>query len=318
MVLFVALTFVPDYYCPDWSDYKVIDIETYSPMMSIITIRTTTPDAKWWQEGRSLEIDTRRFRSLWKRGPWTLMLSDHMGKFPRMYGNVASYTPLPPLKGQSPAKVRILVHMEEDDDAATKLVNEKASKKGAFIRMASQPWIWTKHHARIPNDIQQAVIFASGPTGIAPMLQTIHTLLEARKGDGIVRRTPDIHVVWFRHNPKPAVVDADGSSQSHNQSTADEIAGRELERLHLLHPDRLVVESIDAENMFIHGQAVNAIESSRQSSKLLLISGSTSLSEYLSGYREGRSHHEDGPSILTKATQAGWRILDFSATKVCN
>jgi hypothetical protein len=52
--------------------------------------------------------------------------------------------------------------------------------------------------------------------------------------------------------------------------------------------------------------------------KLLIISGSRSFAESLSGENEGRSFTEDGPTILTKAEQAGWKILDLSKIKVCN
>jgi NAD(P)H-flavin reductase len=39
--------------------------------------------------------------------------------------------------------------------------------------------------ALIPSDVKQVVLLVSGVTGMAPMLQMIHTLLEARRGDGV-------------------------------------------------------------------------------------------------------------------------------------
>jgi hypothetical protein len=94
----------------------------------------------------------------------------------------------------------------------------------------------------------------------------------------------------------------------------------------LLHPDNLVIESVDVGSTLAQGTEV--LESAPQRHlkivktskvpKLLIISGSRSFADSLAGENEGRSFTEDGPSILTKAERAGWKILDLSTMKVCN
>jgi hypothetical protein len=185
--------------------------------------------------------------------------------------------------------------------------------------------LWIGYSALIPKDVQQVMLFASGVTGIAPMLQTINTLLEVRRGDGIDGQRPEIHVVWFKQNPEH--VDENGMAPSYatslEASTADKIASAELESFRLLHPDKLVIESVEVGSAFTQGTEV--LESLPQrrlktakTPKLLIISGSRSFAESLARENEGRSFTEDGPTILTKAEQAGWKILDLSTMKVCN
>jgi hypothetical protein len=117
---------------------------------------------------------------------------------------------------------------------------------------------WFGYWEYIQKDVQQVVLLASGVTGIAPMLQTIHTLLEARRGDGIERRTLDIHVVWFKQNQEH--VNENGMAPSYAKSleasTTDKIASAELERFRLLHPDKLVIESVDVDSTFAQGTQV--------------------------------------------------------------
>jgi hypothetical protein len=117
---------------------------------------------------------------------------------------------------------------------------------------------WIVYWEFIPKDVQQVVLFASGVTGIAPMLQTIRTLLEARRGDGIERGTPEIYVVWFKQNQEH--VDENGMAPFYATSleafTADELASAELERFHLLHPDKLVIESVDVGSTFANGTQI--------------------------------------------------------------
>ncbi|CZR62672.1 uncharacterized protein PAC_12569 [Phialocephala subalpina] len=317
---------------------------THSAKISIITVRTSKPESEvFLGPTTALELDARQWQRAWKEGIWTFQVSDYTKRFPRIFGNVSSYTPLPPLDGQDPGYIRLLVHRQEDDDVETDAVHEKVSQRGSLIRMARPKWFG--YVAPIPKDVQQVILFASGVTGIAPMLQTIHTLLEARRGDGIEGRTPKIHVVWFKQNL--GRVHGNGMAPSYETSfeasAVDRIASAELERLRLVRPDKLVIEPVDVGSTF--AQVAKFIESAPRtrrkltflqrlgtwlqrplslgsfktvdSARLLLISGSRGFAESLSGYSEGRSYTEDEPSILTKAEQAGWRILDLSTMQVC-
>jgi hypothetical protein len=221
-----------------WKEYQVVAKESYSETISIVTVRESNSDL----EGALLSADQRREqradqrreqqeRGVWKDGIWTLQVSDYIKRFPRIYGNISPYTPLPPLDGQDHAYRRLLVHTED-------AVDKKLSARGSLIRMARPFWIG--YSASIPKDVQQVVLFASGVTGIAPMLQTIHTLLEARRGDGIDGQRPEIHVVWFKQNPEHVNESkmAPSYATSLEASTADKIASAELERFRLLHPDK--------------------------------------------------------------------------------
>ena len=271
---------------------------------------------------------------VWKHGIWTLLVSDYTKLFPRIFGHSALYTPLPPLPIQEPGLLRLLVHRQ--DDASTDPVYEKTSKTGSLLRIAHILSTWRKYKMYIPEELQQVVVIANGIAGIAPMLQTIHTLLEVRRGDGLESRRPNLHVVWCRETVYGEKEDemAQLSTKLIEDSAADEIASAELERLRLLHPANLVIESVDVGSTF--PQAAKVVESpSRRrrlapridiplnhlisrlnpfgkggSDKLLLISGSRQFAESLSGFNDDRA------SILAKAKEAGWEILDLSKTRV--
>jgi len=72
-------------------------------------------------------------RKKWKEGPWAVMISDSMKRFPRIWGHLSLYTPLPPLDDQDPGYLRLLVHRQEDDDVTTDAVHEKLSSKASRI-----------------------------------------------------------------------------------------------------------------------------------------------------------------------------------------
>jgi len=65
-----------------------------------------------------------------------------------------------------------------------------------LIRIAQPDW--TGYVALIPSDVKQVVLPVTSVTGMAPMLQTIYSLLEERRGDGIGEkelRRLELHVV---------------------------------------------------------------------------------------------------------------------------
>ena len=173
---------------------------------------------------------------------WVIQATYYTKFFPRFLGNVSTYTPLPPIEGQDPASLRVLVHKREDSGAAAYAVDSKLSTNGTPVRISHLSR--GKHRVRISDDVRQVIVCASGVTGIAPMLRTIHTLLETRRGDGIKSRRPDIFVVWFKQSQDLA--DESGMASAWNDSlegsTADKIASAELERLRVGHPDKLAVE----------------------------------------------------------------------------
>lgn len=64
---------------------------------------------------------------------------------------------------------------------------------------------------------------------------------------------------------------------------------------------------------FVRFEAFQNVDSPR----LFLISGSRRFADSLSGSGAGRDFEEDGPNILQRAEQAGWRIWDLSKIEVC-
>jgi len=161
----------------------------------------------------------------------------------------------------------VFVHKENDDFAPKEQVNRTVSWKGAAIRATKPPW--TGHVAHLPEDKQRVVVLASVATGIAPALQTKHTFLDARKGDGITLSIPEIHVVWFNQeriqktktsNPIFSLLPL-----STELTPVDQLATDELERMRELHLGQLVVERIDIGGTFEHERGV--INSRRQLSR---------------------------------------------------
>ena len=128
--------------------------------------------------------------------------------------------------------------------------------------------------ALIPSDVKQVVLLVSGVTGMAPMSQTLHTLLEERRGDGIGEkelRRLELHVVWFEQNLER--VDTQEMSSPYAPSTSLEVstACAELERLSRLHLNKLVVEPVDAGSTFAQGSRVIESVSQQRRSKLTFL-----------------------------------------------
>jgi hypothetical protein len=342
LLTWLLFSLVFSYYYPEFlGAYQVITAERYSDSLSIVTIRTTEA-LPWFARlfgGDALKIIAKRWQYASEKGIWTVYIADSEQKLPRIRSSISSHTPLPPIAGQKPSVLRVLVHREQNDNEETNAVNDRLLTEGALIRIARLRCC--QQTASIPKEAQKVVLFASGVTGIAPMLQTIHTILGVRKGDDISGRTPDIHVVWLKESP--AASDCDEYSPSGiaslKPSTADDIACQELDRLRLAHSDKLTVELVEAGSSFAVGthvlqsapehrptwlQRLNARAQwlpdhpwTVDSSKLLLFCGPTSLSEHLFG-NERQSYTEDGPNIVARAKKGGWRVMDLSATKVCN
>ena len=84
--------------------------------------------------------------------------------------------------------------------------------------------------ALIPKGVKQVVLLVTSVKGMAPMLQMIYTLLEARR-----RRLRPMH-------------------RQHRSRFRPPYA--ELERLSKLHPDKLVVEPVDVGGTFAQGARV--------------------------------------------------------------
>ena len=231
------------------------------------------------------------------------------------------------------------MHRQHDEDAVKDAVHEKLSKNGALIRMVLPQWIGFV--APIPKDSRRVVILASGVKGIAPMLQTIHTLLEVRRGDGILGGRPEVHVVWFNQNLERVDENkmAPSNRASFEASTANKIATAELERLRLAYPDKLVIGTIDVGNTFAQGAMIIKSASKHchkpplperwsmwaswsslkntDRENLLFIFGSRDFADSLSGYNEGQSDTKNGSSIITTAEQAGWKILNLAKMEAC-
>ena len=159
----------------------------------------------------------------------------------------------------------------------------------------------------------------------------IHTLLDARRGDGIFEgRTLEIHVVWFKQNTEPVegIGMVPSSATSFMASTADKLASIELERLGFVHPDKLVFEPVDVGSTF--AEAAKIIESASpqqprkrtflqrfndwrplqsigtsnvDSTRLLFISGSRGLARFLSDNKEGQSFKRTKRVFLVKQSK---------------
>ncbi|TVY55721.1 hypothetical protein LSUE1_G010390, partial [Lachnellula suecica] len=321
------ISFWIDYYYFFWVEYEVVGTEKLSPAISITTVRPSGKKPLLW----FLSMSYGRERTEWRYGVWFQWATDYMKSFPRIFGHRLSYTPLPPIEGQDPTHIRILVHREDHDDITTDGMQKKMSTPGALIRIGSPHG----NTVRMPEGLQQVVILASGVMGIAPVLQTIHTLLEARKDKNIGKPRPMIHVVWFKTlNP----VDENGRTSNRAPpseiSVVDQLASAELERLRSLHSDHLVVEPVEVSRTFEPG--VTVIESTQErpeqaflhplstdpswgpSNKLFLISGSSNFAKFMSSHKEGWSYTEHGVNIDDESKRTGWGVLDLSASEVCN
>ncbi|PVH72720.1 hypothetical protein DL98DRAFT_520343 [Cadophora sp. DSE1049] len=323
---------VQDYYFPPWTAHQVIAKETYSESTSIITVEMR-PQGPW--NDTRIKNHASSLQSAHKSGVWNLQVSDYTKMFPNLCGSVTLCAPLPPVEGQDHATIRFLVHRGDDDDPSAAAVHKKASQQGASINTSRG------YEVIIPENMKQVVLFANGWKGIAPMLQITYTLLQAR-ADGVTKsRRPEIHVIWTKEKTGTGDEIDPFLKQAAPAETSlvDTIALSELEKLRLLHSDKLFIETVDPGSESL--QSLNFLESTdgqikpptilqrllammrleivvknHNSNRLVVISGASDFSRSLNGIKLEENLVADRPSIIDKAEQAGWRIMDLSKRKV--
>ena len=183
----------------------------------------------------------------------------------------------------------------------------------------------------LPQDVTN-VVFLAGGTGIAPALQVVHTLLEARNHrqsyHGELQK-PKIHIVWAsrrREDCRGGI----GSIESTAWERDPETLGgppspivKELQNLQLKHPNHLHVDYlVDEEGTFLDRKKISqltrtnsevtaGVVTTRIDSKLIFVSGPEGFVNYFAGpkvWEGGKEGQGSLDGVLGRMTLRGWRV----------
>ncbi|KAI1008049.1 hypothetical protein K3495_g194 [Podosphaera aphanis] len=184
---------------------------------------------------RAHETESDPYRWCWEQGIWSVEVRQPELQIAR------SYTPLPPLPGQTVGHLRFLIRKEPGGELSGYLHRLPV---GAMIDLRGP-------HQEVPihNSVNE-VLFLAGGTGIAPALQVAHTLLETR----LMQEThPRMHIIWAnrrREDCHNGTLARNGLGRESSGNTHPIV--NELERLQKSFPRCVSVEYlVDEEGTFL-------------------------------------------------------------------
>jgi ferredoxin-NADP reductase len=290
-----------NYFNPEFSTFKVVAKQNLSPSNSIITLR---PD-------KSGEV--KDFSKEWQSGLWSVAIKQPVLSISRLY------QPLPPMDNDQTDCLRFLVHDTTDDG-----VSNYISKLWARAEIRSRK---TRIDLEIPADVEKVVFLASGVPAIAPALQLIYTLLQARKQKDLTT----VHLVWAigkeeREEP-PTILDNlflfSGVPQNPVPSASKNIIAKELKKLQQKYPNHLSIELVDENSTYFDEAKLAQLTSieataqqpSTQGSKMLFISGSQEWVATLAGPEnrdDSNEHNGRTGAVLDNVDLSAWKVYRLS------
>ena len=259
---------------------------------------------------------------IWKKGIWSVEFKQPQLQIAR------SYTPLPPSLPQlqtTPNRMktdclRFLIRYYGYGEVSNYL-KKLASQEPLDIRGPHLEY-------ELPSDIAEILFLAAG-TGIAPALQTIHTLFEARQAP--TSALPKVHIAWANRTRQDCVGGVSDRTQSREWSwgkraqpvVPDDLSRPQnplvqwIARMRKEYPNHISVDYfVDDEHTFIDENALRyslrSIHShERQVKKLILISGPDGFTKYLAGPKEWQNGQETQGylgGLLGKLNTRGWDV----------
>ncbi|RKF65238.1 Cytochrome c mitochondrial import factor CYC2 [Golovinomyces cichoracearum] len=255
-----------------FTPFEIVKRDTISSTSFLLTLQT------YLKNHPSLDPDP--YKEWWEKGIWSVE-----AKQPEMQ-IARSYTPLPPLSGESLENIQLLVRKEYRGEM-TSYLNRLYTGSPLQLRGPRQEF-------EIPKEVSQVLFFAGG-TGIAPALQVVHHLLERRIVNG---NSPSIHIVWANRRKEDCqgggrdVVIGKNSLASPGENYNPIV--KYLQEMQRLHPDQLKVQYyIDEENIILTPNTVVQLVTSLnkklpypEGSRLILVSGPEGFIEFIAGPRE--------------------------------
>ncbi|PQE19422.1 Riboflavin synthase-like beta-barrel protein [Rutstroemia sp. NJR-2017a BBW] len=281
---------------PRFTPFAIVSREDVSPTSMILTVR---PKAKWNRDP---------YAEYWKKGLWSVEFKQPLLQIAR------SYTPLPPTGNTIVVgDLRFLIRKEPTGEMSNYLfglpVDGKVEIRGPHSEFD------------MPENVQN-VVFLAGGTGIAPALQVVYTLLEARKTKA---PKPRIHIIWANRKREECVGGGAYVPYSTGRTTEDSgVMVRQLQELQDKYPENLRVDYVvDEERTFIDQKMISrAIKPSTESqgdndlaqsnSKLLFVSGPEGFINYFAGPKKwwnGKETQGKLGGILGRMGISDWSVF---------
>jgi len=219
-----------------------------------------------------------------------------------------SYTPLPANETEFEGDIRLLVRKEHKGEMSGYIFN---------LPIQSKMQLRGRHpEFDIPEEVSD-IIFLAGGTGIAPALQTVHTLLERRFEDHY--ELPKVHIIWSNRRREDCVGGKDfPEADAQDQLGVGPIV-RELERFRRLYPKSVTVEYlVDEERSFINDKRIarwtnekNQSDESSADSRLIMVSGPEGFVNRVSGpkrWQDGKEYQGEIGGILGQMNINRWKV----------
>lgn len=279
---------------PRFTKFAIVSEENVSSTSKILTI----------QPQKAVKADP--YAKCWENGLWSVEFKQPLLQIAR------SYTPLPPDERTADGDLQFLIRKERNGEMSTYLFglqpNSEVELRGPHVEL------------ELPQNVED-VVFLAGGTGIAPALQLIHTLLEARKSTS---QKPRIRVVWANKRREDCIGGEKGPNDSGLNSITSESLGVIVKRLQTLQrkfPQNLQVDYVvDEEGKFVDQKMISQLtkSSSEMSSdagpdtKLFFISGPEGFIDYFAGPKKwwnGQQGQGELGGVLGRLGINGWKVF---------
>ncbi|KAL1959961.1 hypothetical protein VTO42DRAFT_629 [Malbranchea cinnamomea] len=285
------------------------------------------------REGNNWEV----YQMAWQKGLWSVQFKQPQLQIGR------DYTPLPPLSSNTvhedawdevdevDGTLKFLIRRDPGGEVSGYLHN---LEPGSTVDVRGPQMDF-----ELPADIQE-VLFIAGGTGIAPALQTAHTLFRARGGDVRTR----MHIIWANRRREDCL---GGRSDLYNSLTSSwwsriitfltgkpkneqqivsaqtpNITVAQLEDFKAQYPGQFTVDYfVDEENILINKDSIRKFTDSatpplpggfaRRRKKLILISGPDGFISYLAGpkvWQDGKEAQGPMQGLLRQLDLKDWIV----------
>ncbi|CAD6449392.1 846f357c-b9ae-4e43-8754-453ebe8746e2-CDS [Sclerotinia trifoliorum] len=281
---------------PRFTKFTIVSEENVSSTSKLLTIRPR------------ITVKSDPYAGYWKNGLWSVEFKQPLLQIAR------SYTPLPPDENNTKGDLRFFIRKEPNGEMSNYLfglqANSEVELRGPHVEFD------------LPQDVEEVVL--AGGTGIAPAMQVVHTLLEARKLDG---KRPRVRIIWANRRREECVGGEMHKPVSGSDTLKLDGTGlivQQLQRIQQKYPENLQVNYVvDDEGTFIDQRMISqAIHPSSEkmygsvtaesNSKLLFVSGPEGFINHFAGPKKwwnGRQEQGELGGILGRMGVGNWKVF---------
>lgn len=279
---------------PRFTKFTIVSEETVSSTSKLLTIKPKKPSKE------------DPYAAYWEKGLWSVEFKQPLLQIAR------SYTPLPPDENVAKEDLRFLIRKEPNGEMSNYLfglhANSEVELRGPHVEFD------------LPKNVEE-VVFLAGGTGIAPAMQVVHTLLEARKSNG---KRPRIRIIWANRRREDCVEDemfTDNSGPNKLTSEGAPLIVHQLQKMQQKYPESLHVNYVvDDEGTFIDQRMISQamqpsfearseLVAKESDTKLLFVSGPEGFINHFAGQKKwGREQGELG-GVLGRMGVRDWKVF---------